>query len=417
MSSVAQQYDAAGGAAKRQLQSYGVDPSSGRTAALDIGTRTGEAAASAAAGTQSDINRQTTGLGLEATALNIGNQLPGQATASNAGGTGAGAGAVNATTNSYSPYAGAIANPVAFGGLANQSLGLAGQLTGQQYQGQLSQYGANQNSSSGFGSLLGTAAGVGLSFLAKGGRVPAPGGAVSPDFPSSAARSSIPTASRTMSLPRGLHHLSAVPLTMKFADGGAVPAGLSPSGGAQTDDVQATVGQQGGPPQGGARINVGEFIMPKDVSDWYGTKFLQNMIMKARKEMGGAVGGGGPQQGASLQGGAPPQGQGAVPTGKPYAAGGSVGAIGGAVAGGVPPPRVATAAPHMPSHTAMRRPAPSRSMIAARGHTGALNLSPGAGGGAGPGVGMNLGGHQPPRPSMAVEGSNAGAVRTAVPGV
>jgi hypothetical protein len=47
---VAQQTEAARQAAATALESYGVDPSSTRYAALDIGTRTGQAAAMAAAG-------------------------------------------------------------------------------------------------------------------------------------------------------------------------------------------------------------------------------------------------------------------------------------------------------------------------------------------------------------------------------
>lgn len=51
-----------------------------------------------------------------------------------------------------------------------------------------------------------------------------------------------------------------------------VPPEASPTGGAETDDVVA-------------RVNVGEFVMPKDVTAWFGEKFMQNLIEKARKEM------------------------------------------------------------------------------------------------------------------------------------
>ena len=45
----------------------------------------------------------------------------------------------------------------------------------------------------------------------------------------------------------------------------------SPTNGQQTDDVKA-------------QLNAGEFIMPKDVTSWYGEKFFQGMIAKAQNE-------------------------------------------------------------------------------------------------------------------------------------
>jgi len=53
-----------------------------------------------------------------------------------------------------------------------------------------------------------------------------------------------------------------------------VPPEASPSGGDETDDVVA-------------RVNVGEFVMPKDVTAWLGEKFLQKLIDKSRQEMTG----------------------------------------------------------------------------------------------------------------------------------
>lgn len=415
MGSVAEQYGAVRDAATRQLQSYGVDPSSARFGALDIGTRTSEAAAAAAAGTQSDVNRENTSLGLQAQALNIGNGLPASATASNAGGTGAGGGAVNAVTNSYSPYAGALGNPIGFGNLSTGALGLAGNFTNMGYQNQLSQFNANQNSSSGFGSLLGIGAGVGmrLAGFAKGGRVPSLTG----EYPPPAARGSVPTQSAPLHPPRGMNRLSNIPTHMTYAGGGAVPmagqqvpASMSPSGGARTDDVPAQVTQTpGGPPRGEAAINVDEFIMPKDVANWIGGKQLQNMVIKARKEM--ASGQQAPAQ--PTPAGAPNAG--AVPAGGGSYAGG--GAVGMGPSPRMPMPHM-SAAPRMPvpgvsagAPAAPRAPRPAGNTR----HPG--YVSPGAGGGAGKGPAINLGGHQPPRPTNSMYGSPAGSVRSAVPGV
>ena len=64
--------------------------------------------------------------------------------------------------------------------------------------------------------------------------------------------------------------------------GGAVPVGMSPSGGAAIDDIDAVA------PGGPARLNAGEFVMPKEATSWYGEKFFQNLIKKAEAEKAGA---------------------------------------------------------------------------------------------------------------------------------
>jgi hypothetical protein len=95
--------------------------------------------------------------------------------------------------------------------------------------------------------------------------------------------------------------------------GGAVPVEMSPSGGAATDDVDAVA------PGGPAKLNAGEFVMPQDATSWYGEKFLQNLILKARNEKAGA--GAKPQQKPAAGGPAPAdpafqsrsQSQGALP--------------------------------------------------------------------------------------------------------
>jgi hypothetical protein len=433
MATVGQQYEAAGQAATRQLQSYGVDPSAARFGALDIGTRTGEAAATAAAGTQSDVNRENTAIGLQGQALNIGNSTANTGISANNSATGSGAGAVNATTSSYSPYASALGNPTAFGNLSQSALGQAGGFMQSGYQDQLANYNANQNSSSGIGSAIGTAAGLGMMFLAKGGRVPSlPHGAGAvPTDP--AVRGSVPTQSAKLSPPRGMSRLSNIPTHMMFADGGAVPmAGqqvppsMSPSGGAQTDDIPAQVGAvPGGPPQGEARINADEFIMPKDVANWIGGKQLQNMVLKARKEMGSpqqAPAQGQPAPTAPAGGGSGGPNTGAVPAGH-YAHGGSVSAMGavggppGAALNGNPSRPAVSGATAPPATGASRAPISRAPAPRVSRHPGYMTVGKGAGGGAGSGPAINLGGHQPPRPTNSMYGSPAGAVRSAVPGV
>jgi hypothetical protein len=68
------------------------------------------------------------------------------------------------------------------------------------------------------------------------------------------------------------------------AGGGMIPASMSPSGGRQTDDVQAVIPQTGGR----AQLNANEFVIPRDVALWKGQEFFQNLIKKSREARVGA---------------------------------------------------------------------------------------------------------------------------------
>jgi hypothetical protein len=67
--------------------------------------------------------------------------------------------------------------------------------------------------------------------------------------------------------------------------GGHVPSSASPSAGAQTDDVPA-------------RLNAGEFVIPKDVVAHKGTEFFNKMIAQSRKIRTGMAG---PPTGAKMK--------------------------------------------------------------------------------------------------------------------
>ena len=232
---VAQNFDAARQAATRQLEGFGVNPGSTRYAALDAGTRVAEAAAKAAAGTQAARDTEATGLALRANAINMGNGLPGQSVATSGAASGAGTGAIGGSNQTLSTGSGAMTAPSAYTGQGISAIGGWGNTINQGYQNQVDAFKANNSASSGWGSVLGAAAGIGAKMygFAEGGAVPA-------------------------------------------QDGGAIPMGASPSGGAQTDDIPA-------------RLNAGEFILPKDVVSWIGEKQLQTTIMKARQEKEKAV--------------------------------------------------------------------------------------------------------------------------------
>jgi hypothetical protein len=70
--------------------------------------------------------------------------------------------------------------------------------------------------------------------------------------------------------------------------GGFVSRELSPSGGSKVDDVNA-------------RLNAGEFVIPKDVATWKGKEWFYKLIAQARK----ARSGGGQPQKAQTGYGAP----------------------------------------------------------------------------------------------------------------
>jgi hypothetical protein len=244
-------------ASQQQLESFGINPSSTRYAAMDVGNRTATGASAAAAGTNAANLAQQQQLGLESQAINIGRGYPGQTSAEFGGSTSAGASANNATNQTF--QAGSNAMNTGFGtgmGVSNNALSTWGNTLNMGYQNQLS---ASQQSS-GIGGLLGSAAGIAAPFLmgmAEGGAVPTMGyagaGTVAPPYP-------------------GGNPQPPVSPSPDGTPGGAVPTGASPTNGQSTDDVPAA-------------LTAGEFVMPKDVTQWIGEQGLQKMIQKSRKEM------------------------------------------------------------------------------------------------------------------------------------
>jgi hypothetical protein len=268
---VAQEFDRARRAAADRLEAFGVDPSQVRSGALDLGTRVAQGAAEASAGNQARFRTEQYGDQLMANAINTGKGYP-QQTLGEAGAAGASG---NQATNTGLATTASGANTMGTGtqwqGLGNQSLGTAGQIASARFQNDLAKQAAQQSSSSGFGSLLGTAA----SFLPMFGFDE--GGAI-PDDPT---------------------------------QGRSIPVEASPSQGAIPDDIPAEM-DSGRP----AKLNAGEFVVPQDVVKWLGEKGMQQFILKARKEMGDPnQAPAQPQQGGPPPGAPPipPRGVGAIP--------------------------------------------------------------------------------------------------------
>lgn len=232
MASVSTQFAGAREAAQRQLEGYGIDPSSTRYAALDIGTRQAEAAAKAAAGNTAVARVDAQGRALRSEAINVGRGYPGQAAVAMGQANQSGTGAVGTQLGTTASGASTMGTAPQWQGLGFSGLGQAGNLMNMGYNNQLASFNAGQNASSGWGSALG----FGLSMI--------PG--------------------------------------MPFAEGGDVPEGIategwdvppivSPSQGIATDDVPA-------------RLSVGEFVIPKDVKDWKGEEFFHKLIEGSRKK-------------------------------------------------------------------------------------------------------------------------------------
>ena len=250
----AQATEAARKASMAELESYGVNPGAVRFGGLDAAQRLQSAAtrvgAENIAGRQDDALADQTNQQI----INEGNLISGQAGSAAATGSGAGTAAVGGANSTTSTGGGVLGTGLQWTGAQTQAnQGATGALnTG--FNNQLESTKAENAQDSGIGSILGLGASM-LSFLEEGGAVDDIGG-------------------------------------------GAVPVEMSPSGGTQTDDVPAVA------PGGPARLNGGEFVLPKDVVSWMGEQQLQKLIEKARTQKSGATAK--PQQGGPAVGGPDP---------------------------------------------------------------------------------------------------------------
>lgn len=239
----AQQFNAARLGAEQQLRDYGVDPSSPRYAGTDIIARTAQGAATAAAGTNASNMLDTQALALQQSAINVGRGYPGAIAATSGTANAAGNSAIGGTLQTTASGASTMGTPASYFGMGANFSGQAAGGLANAYSGYTNALTANaqaNNISSGIGSALGLIGGAAIG---------------------------------------------------KFADGGAVPVGASPTQGAAVDDVPA-------------QLTAGEFVIPKDVVQWIGEKGAMDLINKSRKErqtlqqQTGAVPGVGPATGA-----------------------------------------------------------------------------------------------------------------------
>lgn len=229
-SAVSQQFDQARNAAAQNLEAFGVDPTSTRYAALDVGMRTQQAAAAAAAQNQSIQNTENTGRALRSEAINVGRGYPGQVAATYGTSLQAGNAAVNSGLATTASGANSMGTAPQWMGTGNQALGIWGNTLNMGYQNQLAAFNANNNQSSGWGGVAGALIGGAMRFMEDGG----------------------PVDEDDVSI------------------GGNVPPEASPTRGAAIDDVPA-------------RLTPGEFVVPKDVVAWKGEEYFQKLIEGSRK--------------------------------------------------------------------------------------------------------------------------------------
>jgi hypothetical protein len=164
MADVKNSFQAARTNALGQLESYGIDPSQTRFGALDLSTRIAEAAATAAAGTQSRLNTEATGLALQGEAIKTGRGYAPDIAQAYASSTNAGGSGLNYANQTFGTGAKAMQAPIdSYGNILN---------TGYQNQMQAATMKNQQSTqfSQGLGQLIGGGIGMaaGLGYIPTG---------------------------------------------------------------------------------------------------------------------------------------------------------------------------------------------------------------------------------------------------------
>lgn len=240
---VAQNAEMARQTALTNMEQYGIDPSQTRAQAMDYESRVNEGAQKAAAANKAREEAENIGRALRESAINVGKDVKGTSLQQLAAGAQTGQQAVNTGLAQTASAAQTLGTPTDWSQIGNTFLKTTGDVLNTKFGNELDKYKADQESSSGWGGILGNVAGSAMSIipmLAEGGAIPDP-----------------------------------------TTDGTAIPTDASPSGGAIPDDVPASI--NGG---GDARLNAGEFVVPKDVVSWVGEQGMQKFIQKARSQMG-----------------------------------------------------------------------------------------------------------------------------------
>ncbi len=172
------QFDAQRRNALSRLESYGVDPSQTRNAALDVGVRTAQAAAMAGAATQADRRVEDTGRALQSDVINLGRGALSNAAGFYGQAVNAGSAAQGNALNTTASGANAVQSSLGFSGQALQGYGQNANILSQGFGNQMQSWNAQQQQTAGMLQGIGGIAGM---FMADGGNVENPvGGPAAP---------------------------------------------------------------------------------------------------------------------------------------------------------------------------------------------------------------------------------------------
>jgi len=169
ISDVNAQFDAQRRNALSRLESYGVDPSQSRNAALDLSVRTQQAAAAAGAGTSASLNVEDKARALRADALNVMSGLPSQVAASYGQAVNAGQAGIGGANSTAATSGANMGNPTSWGNMSMQGYNQAGNLMNTGFGNQMQAYNARQAAYGDVYGAIGGVAGAAMGFMADGG--------------------------------------------------------------------------------------------------------------------------------------------------------------------------------------------------------------------------------------------------------
>lgn len=238
VSDVNQQFDAQRRNALQRLESYGVDPSQTRNAALDVGVRTAQAAAQAQAASGARNRVEDVGRAMRGDAINMGRGLPSQAAAGYGGANQMGNSAVSGSNQTTGTSTGALTSSATFSGQALQGIGQSANITNMGYQNEMSAFDAKSAQRAGMWGAVGGVAGMAMP-MADGGDVD----------------------------PEGDAFLPAGGQALPYSRDGQVPQ-MGMGDGSGIDDAVP------------ARLSEGEYVIPADVVKAKGTEFFDRIVEK-----------------------------------------------------------------------------------------------------------------------------------------
>lgn len=245
----------------RELEGYGIDPSSTRHQALDVGVRSQEAIAKAFGANNAARQRELEAVALQQGAAQMGAGLPEQASRNDIASANVNSQALSGAGMTAGTGIQGANMTLPYYGMEGTGLGMQADIMSQDYRNRLAAYELEQAGGGDLGGIGSLAGGV------IGGIYGGPGGAAAGSAIGGAAGSMITYADGGE--------------VMKYADGGGAPGGRRMEG--------AEHGVFTGDRDGGetadkipAYLSENEFVIPADVVKRKGTEFFDGLIEKTR---------------------------------------------------------------------------------------------------------------------------------------